>query len=91
MPVSGQTDTVQGHNQNNKTVPKKKKTTASKQKEGGKKGKSAFPVIVFCSNEKIVKLLNCYGVNSLCQSIFHRSQSIRFTVCMLLTNNRYKV
>ncbi|XP_062357066.1 myomesin-1 [Cinclus cinclus] len=38
MPVSGQTDTVQGHNQNNKTVPKKKKAvTTSKQKEGGKK------------------------------------------------------
>ncbi|XP_031978800.1 myomesin-1 isoform X3 [Corvus moneduloides] len=38
MPVSGQTDTVQGHNQNNKTVSKKKKAmTASKQKEGEKK------------------------------------------------------
>lgn len=58
MPVSGQTDTVQGHNQNNKTVSKKKKAMpGSKQKEGGKKGKSAFTVEVFCSNEKIVKLL----------------------------------
>lgn len=51
MPVSGQTDTVQGHNQNNKTVSKKKKTlTTSKQKEGGKKGKSIFTVRVFYSN-----------------------------------------
>lgn len=58
MPVSGQTDTVQGHNQNNKIVSKKKKgMTASKQKEGGKKGKSAFTVRLFYPNEKIVKLL----------------------------------
>uniref|UniRef100_A0A672U9X0 Myomesin-1 n=1 Tax=Strigops habroptila TaxID=2489341 RepID=A0A672U9X0_STRHB len=36
--VSGQTDTVQGHDQNNVTVSKKKKmTTASKRKEGEKK------------------------------------------------------
>lgn len=58
MPVSGQTDTVQGHNQNNKTISKKKKAmTASKQKEEGKKGKSAFTVRVFYCNEKTVKLL----------------------------------
>lgn len=39
MPVSGHTDTDQGHNQNNKNVSKKKKTmTASKKKEGEKKG-----------------------------------------------------
>lgn len=57
MPVSGQIDTVQGHNQNNKTVSKKKKAmSASKQKEGGKKGKSAFTPGDFYSNEKIVKL-----------------------------------
>lgn len=58
MPVSGQTDTAQGHNQNNKTVSKKKKAmTTSKQKEGGKKGKNIFTVRVFYSNQKIVKLL----------------------------------
>lgn len=90
MPVSEQTDTVQGHKQNNKTVSKKKKAmTASKQKEEGKKGKSAFTVRVFFSNEK--KSLNSYGVNCLCQPIFHRYQSIKFKVYMLLINNRCKV
>ncbi|XP_071593355.1 myomesin-1 isoform X5 [Heliangelus exortis] len=38
MPVSGQTDTVQGHDEKNMTVSKKKRNmTASKQKEGEKK------------------------------------------------------
>lgn len=87
--VSGQTDTVQGQDQNNVTVSKKKKTTtASKRKEGEKKGKSSFTFVVFYSSEKIVKH---YTANSLCQSIFLRSQTIKFTVCMLLINNKCKV
>lgn len=86
--VSGQTDTVQGQDQNNVTVSKKKKTTASKRKEGEKKGKSSFTFVVFYSSEKIVKH---YAVNSLCQSIFLRSQTIKFTVCMLSINNTCKV
>lgn len=86
--VSGQTDTVQGQDQNNLTVSKKKKTTASKWKEGEKKGKSSFTFVVFYSSEKIVKH---YAVNSLCQPIFLRSQTIKFTVCMLLINNKCKV
>ena len=87
--VSGQTDTVQGHDQNNVTVSKKKKKmTVSKRKEEEKKGKSTFTFVVFCSNEKIVKH---YAVNSLCQSIFLRSQTIKFTVCMLLINKKCKV
>lgn len=84
--VSGQTDTVQAQDQNNISVSKKKKTTtASKWKEGEKKGKSAFTFMVFYSNEKIVKH---YAANTLSQSIFLRSQTIKFTVRMLLIINK---
>lgn len=71
--VSGLTDTVQGHDQNNTTASKKKKTMASKQKEVEKKGKSTFTFMIFCSKEIIV--------NSLCQSIFLSSQTNLQYVC----------
>lgn len=90
--VSGQTDTakhtvsISGQSQNNITVPKKKKaTTMSKpQQEKEKKGKNTFTFTDGRSKGKIVK---CYAI---IQSLPSRSQTIQFTACMLLIDNKCK-